>query len=124
MIAGSYDIYPGLLETHSDSYTSSRGTHVSARRPFLAGGVVSAILLSVFGAAFHELLYVHEWGILVGSVAACRTAGLNIGQLTLVNRELCGTGLPTALWGTYGHLNLIRREIAAAIVKCDARATQ
>ncbi|WP_386627504.1 hypothetical protein [Sulfitobacter geojensis] len=124
MIIGSYDIYPCLLETHNDSYTLSRGTHVSARRPFVAGGVILSILLGGFGMAFHDLLYVHEWGVLAASIAACLTAGLNVGQLTLVNRELRGSDLSTALWGTYGHLNLIRREIAAAIIESDRRASQ
>lgn len=124
MIIGSYDIRSGLLETHNDSYTLSRGTHVSARRPFLAGGMMMALLLGAFGATFYDLLYIHEWGVLVASVAACLTFGLKVGQLTLVNRELRGSDLSTALWGTYGHLNLIRREIADAIMENDGRVAQ
>lgn len=124
MIIGSYDIRSGLLETHNDSYTLSRGTHVSARRPFLAGGLMMALLLGGFSATFHDLLYVHEWAALAASAVTCLTVGLKVGQLTLVNRELRGSELSTALWGTYGHLNLIRREIAAAIMESDGRVTQ
>jgi hypothetical protein len=117
MIMGFIDIDPQAraIHTHRDSYLLDTVTVVSVRRPLLAGGFVTAVGVGGFGIIFHDLLFPIES---VASIATAITAfavGIGIGQLRLLSRDLRGSELSGAVWGSYGALNRKRMIIVRAI---------
>ena len=109
------DLDARTIHTHRDSYLIDKLTVVSARRPFLAGGVMLGGGMAGFAAVFGDLLYPHEIA-LIGSVGvAALVAGLQVGQLSLLSRDLRGSELSGAVWGRYAAVNKARRDIARAV---------
>lgn len=115
MIFGSVDIDNASVNTHRDSYLLPNITVVSVRRPFLAGALICAVGFGGFGFAFGDLLYPGEIKAIVGGIAAALFTGISLGQLKLLSRDLRNSELSGAIWGSYGHLNCIRREIVTAM---------
>lgn len=114
MIFGTAEVGDGVLETSNDSYALTANTNFSVPRPLRPAGIMGAILLSAFGASFSDLLYPHEIILLGGFVIGIYLIGNRLACLTVTNRELIGSPMSVAVWGTYGHLNQIRRKAAAA----------
>lgn len=102
------------LETNNDTYALTPNMTFSVLRPFRVSGIGIAVLLSAFGIAFTDLLKLGELWIISGCATLFFVAGNSLAQLVLTNRELRGTDLSTAVWGTYRHLNRVRRQIAQA----------
>lgn len=121
MVFGSIEISAGVLHTHNDSYTLTPGTNVSARRPFRGMGFVTTALLTAFGISFSDILYATELWIVGGFTISCFLIGNTLAQLVVVNRDLRGSDLSVAAWGSYRHLNRIRREVAEAIIRVHGR---
>ena len=115
MIFGSVEIKPGVLHTHYGSYSLPTGTNVFARRPFRETGIAIATLLSAFGFSFRALLYVSELTILTGLTGLCLLLGFGLAQLVVANSNLRGSDLTIATWGTYRHLNYLRKQAADAV---------
>jgi hypothetical protein len=114
MIFGSLHIDREAVHTHRDSYVLDALTVFSVRRPFLPMGGMIAVGLMCFGLAFFDLLFAHELLIIAGVSAASLWIGWTVGQLQLLSRDLKGSELSGAIYGTYHHLNAARREIASA----------
>jgi hypothetical protein len=115
MLLGSITITENEVETPNDSYRLENLTVVSARRELLGAGLLVAGTFGGFGAAFLDILWPSE---IIGIALTCGFslwAGLFIGRLRFHSRDLNGSELSGVIWGTYGHLNSKRREIAAAI---------
>ena len=112
---GEFYIKNKAVHTHNDTYILSNVTAISARRPLLGASVLITALISGFGAAFHDLLYPTEMIAIGIGVTACIFAGLWLGHLQLLSRDLRGSELGTAIWGSYRELNHIRRQIADEI---------
>ena len=115
MIFGNFQLTDNAIHTHNDSYVLTNITTVSARRPFLGASMLLASLITLFGLAFLDLLYLSELLVLASLIGGLLVAGFSLGQLQLLSRDLKGSELATAIWGTYQHLNSIRREIADAV---------
>ena len=115
MIFGSVYITGQAVQTHRDSYLLAHLTVVSVRRPFLGGGILFALGGSSFGFAFADLLYVHEMVGIAAFVGAALVCGWTLGQIRLLSRDLRGSELTGMIWGSYAHLNRLRRDIAAAM---------
>ena len=119
MTFGEFYIKNKAVHTHNDTYILSNVTAISARRPFLAVSSLIAALMSGFCAAFYDLLYPSEMIAIGVGGTACLFAGLWLGHLQLLSRDLRGSELGTAIWGSYRELNHIRRQIADEIT-CTA----
>lgn len=115
MIFGKVSVSGKSVETHRDSYLLSHLTVISVRRPLLPGGVLLAVGGTGFGLAFADLLYPHELAGLAGGILAVVLGGLMLGQIQLLSRDLRGSELSCMIWGTYGHLNRVRRDIGLAL---------
>ena len=115
MIFGTVEVGPGVLHTHNDSYALSPNTTLSVLRPFRVMGIGMAGLLAAFGWAFHDLLFPGEIAVIAGCSAVLIVAGNSIAHLVVVNRDLHQSDLSIAVWGTYRHLNRVRRAVADAI---------
>lgn len=115
MILGTVTIDSQMVSTHRSSYLLSSITVVSVRRPFLGGAFLLAGGFGGFALAFADQLHPGAIGALLACCATCVVAGLAIGQLQLLSRDLCGSALADVAWGTYGHLNRMRRAIADAV---------
>jgi len=115
MIFGQIHISDNAIHTHNDSYILSNITTISARRPFLGAGCMIAVLISAFGGSFFDLLKPTELITIAVGTGACLFLGFWLGQLQLLSRDLRGSVLGTAIWGSYRHLNRIRRQVADAI---------
>lgn len=115
MIFGTIEINTGVLHTHNDSYTLTPGTNISAKRPFLGTGMIIAILILSFAISFEDILFSLELWIMAGIAAACVFTGMSLAQLIIINRDLRGSDLTVAAWGSYRHLNSIRKQVAEAI---------
>lgn len=120
MIFGQFHITGNAIHTHNDSYILTAVTTVSARRPFLGAGCMTAALTGAFGVAFIDLLTPEELATIAIAVFACLFVGLWLGQLQLLSRDLRGSELGTAVWGGYRHLNRIRRQVADAVAQGEA----
>ena len=107
----------GCLETNNDSYPLLVNTTYSVSRPFLATGIVISASLAGFCFAFGDLIYLHEFGIIGVFALIGLLVGRNLAQLVLINRDLRGSDQSVALWGTYAHLNRIRKKAAATARK-------
>lgn len=115
MIFSKIEINNGVLHTSNDSYALTSNTTFSAPRPFRAAGIVTATMIVAFGIAFADLLYWHESLTVAISAAACFVVGNTISHLLIVNSDLRGSDLSVAAWGTYHHLNRVRRELANSV---------
>ncbi len=115
MIFGQFHIGGNAIHTHNDSYILSNITTISARRPFLGAGCMIATLITGFGVSFFDLLYPAELAGIFMGVGACLFLGFWLGQLQLLSRDLRGSELGTAIWGSYSHLNRIRRQVADVV---------
>lgn len=115
MIFGSVRVAGKSVETHRDSYLLSHLSVISVRRPLLPGGILFAGGGGAFALAFGDLLYPGEIAALAGCSLGALLGGLLIGQIQLLSRDLRGSELSCMIWGTYGHLNRIRREIGSAL---------
>lgn len=115
MIFGSVEIDKSSVNTHRDSYLLPNISVVSVRRPFLAGALICAAGFGGFGFSFSDLLYPGEIKAIVGGVVTALFAGVWLGQLKLLSRDLRNSELSGAIWGSYGHLNRLRREITTAM---------
>jgi len=115
MIFGSVVIDNASVNTHRDSYLLPNISVVSVRRPFLAGALMFAAGFSGFGFAFSDLLYPSEIKTILGGIAVALFAGIWLGQLKLLSRDLRNSELSGAIWGSFNHLNRIRYEIITAM---------
>ncbi|MEM9699409.1 MAG: hypothetical protein AAF943_11525 [Pseudomonadota bacterium] len=115
MVFGTLELRGNSLKTHNDVYVLDGISLVSTRRPFLSSGLSFAGLLTLFGAGTIDLLYAGELLLIIGLVAVSAAIGLCIGQLRLVSRDLRGSPMGDAVYGTYGHLKGERLRIADAV---------
>lgn len=115
MIFGSVRVAGKSVETHRDSYLLSHLTVISVRRPLLGGGCLFATGGTAFALSFSDLLYPGEIAALCGFSLCAVLAGFVVGQIQLLSRDLRGSELSCMIWGSYGHLNRIRREIGNAL---------
>lgn len=123
MIFGALSIDSRAVQTHRDSYLLDRLTVISVRRLCLAPAILFALGLGGFAIAFADLLYASEvWGILIACTAFLGI-GFWLGQLTLLSRDLRGSELSGAVWGSYRRLNAERRAIVAAMRDAQDRET-
>lgn len=120
MLFGKITVSPLAIETHKDSYLLLNLSVVSVRRPFLSLGLISAIGGSAFALRFADLLHDHELALIASAVAFLLLLGFRFGQIQLLSHDLRGTELTGVIWGSYGRLNRIRREIVAAVEKARA----
>ena len=114
-IIGSASVENGAVITHRDSYLLSNLSVVSVRRPFLASSVFLSAAFGGFGLAFGDLLYANEILAIVGFSAAAVFLGSQIGQLSLLSRDLKGSELSSAVWGWHSGLQAIRMDIVSAL---------
>ena len=121
MIFGSISVDRDGVTTHKDSYVLDHLTVVSVRRPLLGPGLMIGGGFLAFCNAFGDLLYAEEILIFLGAGAVALFAGLWLGQLKLLSRDLRGSELSGAIWGSYRRLNRERRKIVMALR--DRRAT-
>jgi hypothetical protein len=121
MILGSVTIDHGqrAVHTHRDSYLIDNLSVVSVRRPLLPMGMLFGPGLSGFALMFGDLLFIHEIGVTVLLAAGAVILGLRAGQLKLLSRDLRGSELAGVIWGDYGDLNALRKDIAAALTECQ-----
>lgn len=119
MIFGKFNISGNAVHTHNNSYILSNITTISARRLFLAPGLMIGALTLAFGISFFDLLTLSEVVFLITAAGLCIYLGLWLGQLQLPSRDLRGSELGTAIWGSYHHLNQIRRQVADAVNRID-----
>lgn len=115
MIFGTVEATDETVETHKDSYVLSSLTVVSVRRPFLPAGIMFGLGGSAFALSFGDLLYLWEFVALIVFVGVSFTVGVVLGQIQLLSRDLQGSDLSGMIWGTYGDLQKVRKEIGAAL---------
>ncbi|MCP4195974.1 MAG: hypothetical protein GY762_02395 [Proteobacteria bacterium] len=115
MIFGFIRVNKNAVETHRDSYRLANLSVVSVRRPYLAGAMLLGSAFTGFGFAFGDLLYTGEIISITGLSLAAIIAGSQVGQLSLLSRDLKGTELSGAVWGRHSSLQLARRKIVEAL---------
>ncbi len=120
MIIGKLRLGETSLHTSNDSYVLQSITAVSTRRPFLSAGLMIGGLTAAFGVAFADILYPGELIALAAVAFLATLLGWKIGLLLLVSRDLRGSPIADAVYGTYRHLNRLRPEIADAVERAKA----
>lgn len=120
MLIGSIHVNEKAVTTHRDSYLLDKISVVSVRRPFLSGAVLFAIAGFAFSYSFNDLLFAGEIITTSGFSACAMIAGIQIGQLKLLSRDLRASPLGDAIWGHYGTLNAVRMQIAGKLQELDA----
>tara|TARA_R110002072_G_scaffold150788_2_gene299372 strand:- start:10023 stop:10394 length:372 start_codon:yes stop_codon:yes gene_type:complete len=120
MIFGKLEIGK-TLETHRGSYVLAGISAISTHRPFFSTGLVVGGLSTTFALGFRDILWPGELLALSCITVASVAAGMSIGQLRLVSRDLRGSPMADAVYGTYPDLNRRRREIADAIGRTKSR---
>ena len=113
MIFGSINVTRAAITTHRDSYDLGGISVVSVRRPFAAPAILIGGGLAGFSATFADLLFAAEIAGLSAIGGILLIAGFWLGQLKLLSRDLRQSELVDAVWGSYRHLNQIRRVIVA-----------
>jgi len=120
MIFGELHLSETALHTHNDSYVLQGISAVSTRRPLLSTGLMIGGLTATFNVSFFDILYTPEIAVLSATALLSVVGGLFIGQLRLVSRDLRGSPIADAVFGTYGHLNRLRPQIADAVERAKA----
>lgn len=115
MIIGFVKVNKNAVVTHRDSYILANLSVVSVRRPFLAGAMLLGGTFLGFGMAFGDLLYTHEIATISAVSIAAILAGSQVGQLSLLSRDLRGSELSGAVWGKYSSLQTVRSDIVTAL---------
>lgn len=115
MLFSHVKVENGAVETSNDSYIIENLSVVSARRTLLGSGVFLAIGFGGFALAFADILWPGELLTLFAASGSSLLAGLTIGRLRFHSRDLNGSELAGVVWGTYGHLNEVRRDIVSAM---------
>jgi len=115
MIFGTLRLGETALHTHNDSYVLEGIKAVSTRRPFLSAGLVIGTLVAGFTISFSDILYPGEIAALIVTAFLSIIGGLSIGRLQLVSRDLTGSSIADAVYGTYSDLNRRRPLIADAV---------
>lgn len=110
-IFGYIKVKGGSVNTHRDSYLLANISVVSVRRPFLGGAALLAGCFLSFSLAFVDLLYPKEIASIIGLSVLAVLISSQLGQLSLLSRDLRGSELSSAVWGHYGTLNQVRAEI-------------
>lgn len=113
MIIGSIKVNNGAVLTHRDSFILSNVSVVSVRKPYLAGTVLLCAGAIGFISTFADLLYPNELMAVGAAVLMLLTIGFQVAQLTLLSRDLKGSELSSAVWGTSGDLQRARADIVA-----------
>ncbi len=121
MIFGTVTITPRAVETHRDSYQLAHLTVISVRRPLLAGSILGAGGMGAFALAFGDLLYAYEIAGMAATAMLSLLAGFRLARIRLLSRDLRGSELSCLIWGSWGRLQRVRREIVAAMENQDAR---
>ena len=122
MIIGFVKVEDGAVVTHRDSFMLSNVSVVSVRRPWLAAAILLCGALVGFGFSFVDLLYVHELKFIACVTGAILLMGIVTGQLSLLSRDLKGTELSSAVWGTPGSLQQARAAIVRERQKIRGQA--
>ncbi len=120
---GSVSIKNHAVITHRDSYLLDNLSVVSVRRPLLAPARLFGLGFAGFGWSFSDLLYAGEIITIVSASGFAILAGVWLGQLKLLSRDLRGSELSGVIWGGYVHLNQTRTEIVTALAQMH-RGTQ
>jgi hypothetical protein len=115
MILGHVRVTRSSVDTHQDSYLLDQLTVVSVRRPLLGSALILGGGLGAFTFGFSDLLYPGELAALATIVTLSLLGGWQFGQLRLLSRDLRGSELSGAVFGSYAHLNRLRRDIAQAV---------
>lgn len=110
-IFGYIKVEGGAVSTHRDSYLLANISVVSVRRPFLGGAVLLAGCFLGFSLAFVDLLHPTEIASIIGPSVLAVLISSQLGQLSLLSRDLRGSELSGAVWGHYSTLNQVRAEI-------------
>lgn len=120
MIFGKLELHDTTLETKNDDYVLASITAVSTRRPFLSAGLLIGALTGTFTGAFFDILHIEEIAALCAVTTMSLTGGWSIGKLQLVSRDLRGTPIADAVYGTYRDLSRWRPKITAAIARANS----
>lgn len=115
MVFGSVTVTSRAVETNRDSYLLENLSVISTRRPYLGAAIFFAFGFGGFAAAFADLLYAHEMRMIIAACAIILVGALWLGQLKLLSRDLRGSELSGVIWGSYRHLNRIRRDVVVAL---------
>jgi len=115
MIIGFVKLENGAVIPHRDSYLLKNLSVVSVRRPFLGGAILLGVAFGGFSIAFGDLLYPVEIASILGLSTFAIIAGVQVGQLKLLSRDLRGSELADAIWGQYSSLNHIRAKIVQSL---------
>lgn len=99
------------LVTHRSGYLLDSITAADVQRPLLSISLVPAIGGCAFCFAFRDILYPAEIATIIGSAIVLLAGGACIAQLKLVSRDLRGSELSGAVWGSTKHLKSIHAEI-------------
>ncbi|MGL1921241.1 MAG: hypothetical protein OCD03_09440 [Hyphomicrobiales bacterium] len=119
MILGSIYINNNAVITHRDSYVLNNLSVISVRRPFIGSALLLGGAFMTFGYSFSDLLYQNEITTIVGASITAIIAGWNIGQLKLLSRDLRGSELSGAIWGSFSDLNRTRTKIVMQLGNID-----
>ncbi|AXX97824.1 hypothetical protein [Profundibacter amoris] len=109
------------LVTHRSSYLLDSITAADVQRPLLSISLVPVIGSCAFCFAFRGILFPDEIAIIIGSATALLIGAARIGQLKLVSRDLRGSELSGAVWGSTKHLKSIHAEITRVWESKEAR---
>lgn len=115
MIFGYLKIQSDAVVTHRDTYALDGIKVVSVRRPALMPAILVGGGLAGFSLVFTDLLFLKEMAVLLGVGCGAIALGAWLGQLKLLSRDLRGSELVDAVWGSYAHLNHKRAEIASQL---------
>lgn len=111
MIFGYVRVEGAAVNTHRDSYLLAGLSVVSTRRPFLGAALLLGASFCAYGLAFIDLLYPSEIATIFGVSIAFVLVASQVGQLSLLSRDLRGSELSGVIWGHYGALNKVRSDI-------------
>jgi hypothetical protein len=104
-------IQNNTLVTHRTVYLLNSITAADVQRPLLSISVVPAFGSCAFCWAFSDILYPIEIASIIGGVIASLVGSARIGQLKLISRDLRGSELSGAVWGSTKHLKAIHAKI-------------
>ena len=90
--------------------------------PLVFAGVMLGGGMAAFALTFGDLLYAHEIAITAVCGIAALIGGFKVGRLSLLSRDLRGSEFSEAVWGSYGALNKVRRDIARAVTSSRTEA--
>lgn len=111
-----FTVSRGFLRTPRKTYALREIDYVQVKRPYFLVALGFGALLLAWALVFHDLLYTHEWLLLIVGVASVVMLAASVGTLVVHSWSLRGGNLEGAIIWDIATVRKVRTAIDQAML--------